>query len=176
MWPDRLQGRLTPLPAPRWAAGRNWRAYRHADRIRCCRSAENDPSRKSAIPSASASLRPRSKTVGWPVACPLRIRACASFALSYVSSSSNHRQSGGRVLEEFHKPGCERLARLIDQAVATQPLQVFINADQAERPRSRRREVRHCRQGVREELPGHHLKAAIRRTPHAYTNAQSARP
>ena len=78
---------------------------------------------------------PRSKTSAFPVARPLRIKACASFALSYDSSSSNQHQSGfAFVPQKLHEPAGQRVARLIDKTVSAQSPQVFMDSDQAESP------------------------------------------
>jgi hypothetical protein len=49
-----------------------------------------------------------------------------------------------------------------------QPPQVFVDADQAERPGSRRSEFGDRRQCLREELSSHHLEAPEGRSPHAH--------
>src|SRR5581483_5021887 len=74
----------------------------------------------------------------------------------------------GIPFEKLHEPGSEALAGLVDQAVTAQPAQVFMNPDQAERPRTWRSEIRQGGKRQREELSGHHLKAPERRTSYTY--------
>src|ERR1700732_4266082 len=74
----------------------------------------------------------------------------------------------GGPFEKFHEPGSECLPGLVDQAVTAQPAQVFMNADEPERPRARRSELRQCRQRQREELSSHDLEAPIGGTPNSH--------
>jgi len=97
-----LRGRPTPSLAPRSACWSKW--------------ARVPPRRKNPLlpmgrkwpfsevwTSASQRkvCRPRSINNGWPMSWPLRIRACASLALSYVSSSSNQGQSACAALPPY---------------------------------------------------------------------------
>src|SRR5437867_13421647 len=72
-------------------------------------------------------------------------------------------------LKEFHKAASQRLSGLVNQAVAAQPAQILMDADQAERPSPRRREPPQRRQRQREELSRYHLETPKQRTSHAYT-------
>src|SRR6266849_2016254 len=166
MWRDRLQVRLRPLLAPRWAAGQSWRACRRGDKIRWCQWIESDPSRRFAIPSASAGPAGLVQT---PLVVRLHVRS-----ESRRVGASRCRKSDP--LEKFHEPGSECLTGLVDQAVTAQPAQVFMNADKAERPRPRRSELRKSWQRQREELSSHDLEAPLGRTPHAYAQRQERSP
>src|SRR5580658_424924 len=72
----------------------------------------------------------------------------------------------GVLSEKLHEPEGEFIASLFDEAVSAQSPQIFMDTDQAEGPRAWRRELRQSGQGLREELPGHHLEASHRRAPH----------
>src|ERR1019366_6065663 len=78
--------------------------------------------------------------------------------------------------EDLHEPASKCLPGLVDQAVAAQPAQIFMDADQAERPRPRRSEPRQRGQRQREELSSHHLEAPVGRTPHAYAQRPERPP
>jgi hypothetical protein len=51
-----------------------------------------------------------------------------------------------------------------------------MDADKAERPRSRRSELRQCWRRQREELSSHDLEASIGGTPHAHTQRPERSP
>ena len=72
----------------------------------------------------------------------------------------------GDLVEDRHQPPGQLFADVGGQAVALQPAQIFVNANQAECPGARRSEVRHGRQRLREELFGHGLRTPMRRAPH----------
>ena len=140
--------------------------------------AESDPSRTSAIPSASAGPR-------GPAAAPLVVR------LHVRSQSRRARASRCRTtvplqtiaspdvrtrFKALHEPASQCLPGLVDQAVAAQPAQIFMDADQAERPSPRRSELCQRRQRQREELSRHHLEAPKGRTSHAYAQRPERPP
>ena len=79
--------------------------------------------------------------------------------------------SGG-VGESLHEFRRERFANLVRAPVAAKPLQVFVNADERERPRARRRELGGHGQRLFEELRRQHLKTALTGLRHA----QAQRP
>ncbi len=139
----RLDGRLIE----------SWRVCHRGGRIHCFRLAGSDIFPTSAIRPASAETPvPRSSTTCCPVACPVTIRACASLALSYESSSSNHRPirvapASKRSMRRHRR----RLPGLVHQTVAAaRSAQIFVDAEETECPfRPRRREPGHRRQGQR---------------------------
>src|SRR5579862_2887936 len=79
-------------------------------------------------------------------------------------------------LEALHEPASQHLPGLVHHAITAQAAQVFMDADQAERPRPRRREPRERWQRQREELSGHHLETPKGRTPHAYAQRPERAP
>src|SRR5260370_454622 len=70
--------------------------------------------------------------------------------------------------KDLHEPASQCLSGLVDQAVSAQPAQIFMDADQAERPSPRPCEPCQRSQRQREELSRHHMEAAKGRTTPAY--------
>ena len=66
------------------------------------------------------------------------------------------------LVKQSHQPRGQLFPDLRGLPVAAQPLQILVNAKQAERPGARRGELRHDWQGRFENLAGQNLKAPIR--------------
>ena len=67
----------------------------------------------------------------------------------------------------LHQPRGERFADLVRAPVAAEPTQIFVNADERERPGARRRKLGGHRQRLLEELRREHLKTALAGLRHA---------
>src|SRR4051812_26975248 len=65
------------------------------------------------------------------------------------------------LVEKLHEPAGEGFPNLASHAVSTQSPEIFVNANEAERPCARRSEFGRGRQCLREELSGHHLETPI---------------
>ncbi len=71
-------------------------------------------------------------------------------------------------VEDIHQPRGERIANLLSHAVAAEPTQILMDADERECPGARRSKRGHHRQCLGEELSGHDLETSMRGASYAH--------
>ena len=110
--------------------------------------------------SQRSDSRPISRARGLLAQRPLRISAWDSLALSYEAFLEPGPVVGRRLLVEVDEPRRERLAQLVGEPVAAQAAEVFVNAEQRERPGAGRRGFRGGGQGLLEQPHAPELQIA----------------